>query len=266
MIKIFRYRPILVIVIVILYSSVFAAKKAPIKDFYEIRIYSLKNTAQVDSVEKYLKDAWLPAIHRAGIKKAGIFKPLSNDTSLIKKIYVFIPFHSMSQWQKLTQDLPQDQLYVTTSKNFINAPASSRPYERMETILLDAFPMHHRFGRSGLVNNIAERIYELRSYESPTEHLFTTKEKMFNEGGEIALFKRLNFNAVFYGRVLAGAHMPNLMYLTSFANMADHDAHWKAFVDSPEWKTLTKMPEYENDVPVSKIDIILMHATDYSDL
>ena len=36
---------------------------------------------------------------------------------------------------------------------------------------------------------------------------------MFNEGGEIRLFARLNFNAVFYGDVLAGDRMPNLMYM-----------------------------------------------------
>ena len=36
-----------------------------------------------------------------------------------------------------------------------------------------------------------ERIYELRSYESATEKIFANKVHMFNEGGEIDLFKRL---------------------------------------------------------------------------
>ena len=52
---------------------------------------------------------------------------------------------------------------------------------------------------------------------------------MFNEGGEIDLFNKLNFNAVFYGEVLSGSSMPNLMYMTSFENKADRDAHWKSF-------------------------------------
>jgi hypothetical protein len=86
---------------------------------------------------------------------------------------------------------------------------------------------------------------------------------MFNEGGEIKLFSRLNFNAVFYGDVLAGDRMPNLMYMTSFENMEDRDAHWKEFGNSPEWKQLTSMQEYKNNV--SKSDIILMKAKKYSD-
>jgi hypothetical protein len=50
---------------------------------------------------------------------------------------------------------------------------------------------------------------------------------MFNLGDEIRLFKKLGFNAVFYGEVLSGAQMPNLMFMTSFNNMAAHDQHWK---------------------------------------
>ena len=86
---------------------------------------------------------------------------------------------------------------------------------------------------------------------------------MFNEGGEVALFKRLNFNAVFYSEVVAGSRMPNLMYMTTFENRADRDAHWKAFGDDPEWKKLSSMPEYQKNV--SKIEIFFLRPTEYSD-
>ena len=71
---------------------------------------------------------------------------------------------------------------------------------------------------------------------------------MFNKGNEIALFNRLGFNAVFYGEVLVGSKMPNLMYMTSFENRASRDAHWKAFSEDPEWKKLSAMSEYKNNV------------------
>lgn len=86
---------------------------------------------------------------------------------------------------------------------------------------------------------------------------------MFNEGGEIPLFKRLQFNAVFYGEVIAGSRMPNLMYITSFENMADRDAHWQAFRDDAQWKELSAKPEYKNNV--SRNETILTSPTDYSD-
>ncbi|MFN7116827.1 MAG: NIPSNAP family protein, partial [Saprospiraceae bacterium] len=110
----------------------------------------------------------------------------------------------------------------------------------------------------------SERVYELRSYESATEKIYKNKVQMFNEGGEIVLFKDLNFNAVFYGEVISGAKMPNLMYLTTFENKADRDAHWKTFGEHPTWTKLKAMPEYQNNV--SHIDITFLRPTDYSDI
>ena len=61
-------------------------------------------------------------------------------------------------------------------------------------------------------------MYELRSYESPTEELHRIKVNMFNAGGEVTLFKRLDFQAVFYSDVLSGSRMPNLIYMVVFTD------------------------------------------------
>ena len=71
---------------------------------------------------------------------------------------------------------------------------------------------------------------------------------MFNEGGEVVLFKRLNFNAVFYAEVIAGGNMPNLIYMTSFENMADRDAALENIRADPEWKKLSSDPIYQHNV------------------
>jgi hypothetical protein len=86
---------------------------------------------------------------------------------------------------------------------------------------------------------------------------------MFNEGDEVGLFKRLRFNAVFYAEVISGRRMPNLMYMTTFIDLASHDEHWKAFSNDPYWKKLSAMPEYQHNV--SKINIYLLRPTEYSD-
>ena len=86
---------------------------------------------------------------------------------------------------------------------------------------------------------------------------------MFNEGGEIALFKSLNFNAAFYSEVIAGANMPNLMYMTCFENMADRSEHWKQFSSHPDWKKLSSLPEYQGNV--SRNNISFLYPADYSD-
>lgn len=230
-----------------------------------MRIYQLQTQQQEQRVDKYLQSAFLPALHRMGIPKVGVFKPVGNDTAATRRIYVLIPFKSLDQFTGLPASLLKDQQYLADGKDYLDATYNDPPYARYESILLQAFPDMPRLeAPTTLTTAPAERIYELRSYEGPTEKYFDSKVKMFNQGGEIPLFKRLGFNAVFYASVLSGAHMPNLMYLISFDNMAARGQHWKAFGDDPFWKQLVAAPEYQHNV--SHIDNIFMHPTDYSDL
>lgn len=88
---------------------------------------------------------------------------------------------------------------------------------------------------------------------------------MFNTGGEIDIFKRLEFNPVFYAKVVSGNRMPNFMYMPVFDNVEQRNAQWKIFGNDPQWKEVSAKPENENKVSVSHIDSILMHSTSYSD-
>ena len=164
---------------------------------------------------------------------------------------------------KIPSKLESDKDYQSNATEYNNAVYTSPAYARMETILLQAFPLAPQMQLPMLKGEKKDRVYELRSYESASEKIFENKVKMFNEGGEVSLFKRLNFNAIFYSEVIAGGKMPNLMYMTSFENMADRDKHWKSFVDDPEWKKLSAMPEYQHNV--SHIDIMFLRPADYSD-
>ena len=232
-------------------------------DFYQIKIYHLKNNDQVDQVDQYLKNAYLPALHRLGLKNIGVFKPVANDTAAVKFIYLLIPFNSAEAWMKAEESLAKDAVYMSSAKSFREAPSDKSPYERMESILLEAFS-----GQGHLLlpaTKKADRIFELRSYESPTENLAEKKMAMFNTGGEIDIFNRLGFNPVFYAHVVSGSRMPNFMYMPVFDNAQQRDAQWKIFGDDSQWKDISSRPENENKVSVSHIDSILMHSTSYSD-
>src|SRR5690606_35679776 len=109
-----------------------------------------------------------------------------------------------------------------------------------------------------------DRIYELRSYEGPTEKYYRKKVEMFNEGGEVDLFDRLDFQALFYAEVLSGNSMPNLMYMTTFSDMKSHDEHWNTFRNHPDWKVMSGLEKYKNTVSGSTIQ--LLYPADYSDL
>jgi len=232
-------------------------------EFYQLSIYHFNNTTQEKMLDSYLQNALVPALHKLRMKNIGVFKNHSNDTLPDKTLYVLLPIQSTAELFKLQKKLNADKDYQAAGAEYINALYTSPPYARMETILLQAFSLAPKLQIPALKEPRRNRIYELRSYESATEKIFQNKVKMFNEGDEIGLFHRLNFNAAFYGEVIAGGKMPNLMYMTCHENSTSRDANWKAFVDDPYWKKLSAMPEYQHNV--SHIDITFLYPTEYSD-
>jgi NIPSNAP len=233
------------------------------KEIYQLTIYQYTTAAQETVLNNYLKNALLPALHKKGYKNIGVFAALANDTAALKYLYVYMPLKNIADQLSITEKLNKDTAYQTAAAEYINAVYTNAPYKRMEVIVLNAFPLAPQMQLPKLAAAKKDRIYELRSYESATEKIFANKVHMFNQGGEITLFKRLNFNAVFYAEVIAGSHMPNLMYMTTFENKTDRDTHWKNFVDSPEWKKLSALPEYQNNI--SHIDITFLQPAEYSD-
>ncbi len=234
------------------------------REYYQIKIYTIAHSDQEKMIDDYLQNAYIPAMHRVGIKSIGVFKPVATDTAFFGKlIYVYTPLTSLKQLVDLPKKLEKDTDYQAAGKAYIETAFKSPAYIRFENIILQAFTDAPLMNLPKLNSPRNNRIYELRSYESASEKIYTNKVKMFNEGGEVTLFKRLNFNAVFYGEVIAGSHMPNLMYLTTFENKADRDEHWKTFVASPEWIKLKADPQYQNNV--SKNTQYFLCPTEYSD-
>lgn len=244
--------------------SASAQKKDAARDLYALRIYHFSSLEQEKRILTYLESALVPALKRQGLNNIGAFETLGVDTATSKRIYLLIPYASAQQLAEAERKIVTDKSYIAEAADYIEAAYDKPVYDRLEVIHLQAFALAPKAQVPALNSAKSERVYELRSYESPSEKLYRNKVEMFNEGGEIALFKRLNFNAVFYGEVLAGSRMPNLMYMTSFENMDDRNGHWKTFVDDAEWKTLSTKPEYQHNV--SHMDIWYLRALEFSDL
>lgn len=246
------------------YSAKGEYNAAPPRNYFELIVYHTGTEQQMALLDSFLQQSLLPALHKTGISKIGVFKPLANDTATDKKVYVLVPYKSWQQYEGLSAQLAKDKAFETSAKGYANTPYDKPAYTRYETMLLKAFEDMPGIGASALTGPKSDRVYELRSYESSSEKLFRNKVDMFNKGGEVKLFDRLGFNAVFYGEVLFGSRMPNLMYMTSFKDKASRDEHWKTFGSDPTWKELSAKPEYQHNV--SKNDIVFLRATNYSDL
>ncbi|MFC2116930.1 NIPSNAP family protein, partial [Bacteroidota bacterium] len=181
-----------------------------------------------------------------------------------KLIYVLIPFKSIDQFERLGNVLNNDKQFMDDGQDYIDAAHDNAPYLRIRSILVRAMKTMPEYGVPEHTTDHSERIYELRSYQGATEKLYEKKVEMFTDGGESKLFMDLGFQPIFFGEVISGPIMPNLMYLTTFKNETSQNEHWNAFRISPVWTELKADEQYANTV--SKSEKFMLHPTDYSDL
>lgn len=232
----------------------------PKSEFYELRTYILKNKAQQKLVEDYLKNTAIPALNRLGVKNVGVFTELKPTGQT--RIFVFIPYKSLDEFIHTTDSLNRDTVYQQQGSAYLNAPATEPAYERIESSLLKAFAHMPQM----LLPGKQTRIFELRQYQSASESAGKKKIEMFNDQGEIDIFKRLGFKPVFFGETLIGNSRPNLTYMVTFENMNDHADHWKSFVNDAEWKKISAVPEYADALLVSKITSTMIIPSSYSQI
>lgn len=217
------------------------------QEFYELRVYTLKNEAQEKGIENYFQAAAIPALNRLGSKTVGVFKELKPEGQT--KIYVLIPFASLDDYLKVEEKLAKDATYQQAAAAYLNAPATEPAYDRIQSSLMKAFAHMPKL----VVPEKRERIFELRRYESASEAAGKKKIEMFNEKGEIDIFKRVGLTPVFFGETLIGEMRPNLTYMLTFDDMAEHDRNWKAFGGDAQWQQIRSIPEYADAKIVSRI-------------
>lgn len=234
------------------------SKSSP--EFYELRVYDLKNQQQQQLVEDYFKNAAIPALNRIGNKNIGVFTELKPAGQT--KIYAFIPYESLDDFLTVQDQLANDAVYQQDGAAYLNAPATEPAYERIESSLLKAFAHMPKLQAP----EQKPRIFELRRYEHASESAGKKKLEMFNDAGEIDIFKRLGFNPVFFGETIIGELRPNLTYMITFDDMAAHDQHWKAFGGDAEWKKISSIPDYADAKLVSKITPTFLTPTAYSQI
>ena len=237
-----------------------AASPNPIagkNELYELRIYELKFGSPQSNLDKYFKEALLPALNKYGVKNVGIFTEIGKSEPA--KVYLLIPYPSIEDFATITPKVKADADFRKAAESYTALAVDKAPYARFTTSLLIAFD-----GLPQMKATSKEaRIFEIRTYEGYNEEALRRKVKMFNEG-EFDIFYRTKLNPVFFGEAIAGDKMPCLTYMVTFKDMAERDANWKNFSADPAWKTISALPEYANSV--SKITKIFLEPTSYSQI
>lgn len=241
-----------------------ACETAEVRDYYQIKLFALETVEQETMMDNYLETALLPALHRADIENVGVFKSTEGKNDGNRFIMVFTPFMSFEDIEKLGETLARDEAYQTDGKKYIEASHENPPYARIESFLLKSFSAMPQYVIPELEGKSSQKVYELRSYEAATELLYERKVEMFNDAGEVELFKELEFNPVFFGEVLSSAHMPHLMYMITFSDTISQQQHWDAFRTHPDWIEMKEIERYLNTV--SHITKYTMFPAEYSDI
>ena len=254
---------IIIVCLSFLSVSLQAQKNKEVKNFYELKVYEYHSAEQKQMIDEFISEALIPFFHKKGIGKIGAFTLTTNDTASVKKLYVLIPYKSLNQIPTLNKTMFSEDKVAGKASAYLNATNEAPAYDKLMSIVMEGFRFAPTLTPPNLKGSIEDKIYELRSYQSVSEKKYWKKVEMFNEGGEVPLFARLGFNAVFYAEVISGPTMPNLMYMTSFESMKDRDAHWNTFKDDAEWKRLSGLKEYEKIV--SKNVTLFLKATKYSE-
>jgi hypothetical protein len=228
------------------------------REYFELRRYYLHAGEKKRLVGNFLRKVGIPAMNRIGIKPVGVFNAMYGSDSLT--LYVLLVHKSLESVAKSSSLLMADDEYQKGEANFINLQWSEPSFGRMESSLMVAFKNMPKLK----VPEKKTRIFELRTYESPSIKAGKNKIDMFNEGGEIAIFKKTGLQPVFFGETLIGPKMPNLTYMLVFDDMADRDKRWGTFRNDPEWKELRVNPLYRDTV--SNITDIILSPAPYSQI
>jgi hypothetical protein len=110
-----------------------------------------------------------------------------------------------------------------------------------------------------------KRIFQLRTYESPSYQDHVRKVEMFHHG-EFEVFKRSGFWQVFFGDTLIGPRLPQLTYMLSYPALSDMDPMWDAFRNDPQWKKLSADPRYSFEPTVSDISNLVLRPASFSQI
>jgi NIPSNAP protein len=222
----------------------------PARDYYQLRRYSLLSGPQQKLTENYFSDALIPALGRLGMGPVGALKL---DIGPETPSYVLVvPSTNLVDLAELDLRIAKDP-----AAPFWDATNAAPAFIRVESWLLKSFDGWPRLTPPPSAAAKAKRIFQLRTYESPSNGEHVRKVEMFH-AGEFDIFLKAGFHPVFFGDGLIGSRLPHLTYMLSFADMAELDAKWDVFRNDPAWKKLSADPRYAFDQIVNNITNVVL--------
>jgi NIPSNAP len=233
------------------------------REFYQLRRYNLINGPQLKLTENFFSNALIPAVGRMGMGPVAALRlDIGEQTPAY---YLIIPGPSVEALATLDLKLAGDKEFLDAAAPFWNATAAAPAFQRVEISLLEAFAGWPKLVAPPSSATKAKRIFQLRTYESPSNGDHVRKVEMFHSG-EFEIFLNAGFHPVFFGDTLIGPRIPNLTYMLSFTDSAELDAKWDLFRNDPKWKKLSADPRFAFDQIVTNITNIVLSPLNCSQI
>lgn len=234
--------------------------RAPL--LYELRRYHMHNGTMASRLGAYARDVLVPAFNRVGVAPVGLFNVALGGES--PTLHVLIPHADAASVATLDERLGTDAEYRKGAETIARLPSGDPPYVRCDSSLHAAVPTFPGIEKPVGAAAGPSRLFELRTYRSHSRPASRKKIEMFEQGGELAIFRRVGLDTVFFARDLVGAGLPSLTYLLVFADPAAREKAWDVFRQDPEWLKLRAQPAYADAEIVSGITATLLRPAEGS--
>ncbi len=233
------------------------------RQYYELRRYHLRSGPETGIVHHFFANAFIPAANRLGIRPIGVFGQMLGPRN--PTLYVLIPCSSLETLVRLDAHLRSDAEFMKAGDAFLKAPASAPAYERLESSLMLAFRGQPQIQTPPMTAARQPRVFELRTYESPSDRDHWRKIEMFHSG-EFDIFRSAGFSPVFYGDTLIGQRMPQLTYMLAFGSLSERNRLWRAFDTAPAWQKLSHEERFAFEPIVTNVTNLILSPAPYSQI
>ena len=233
-----------------------SSRTSAAKEIYEWRIYTLNSDGTM--LDSFLENTLIPAYNRKKIK-VGAFKLFKPKDGEKEQRHILFIYPDITTYLTVKKTIWDDKEFREKAQPFYDTTAPNPVYSNIESYLSEAFdkiPVHRNPDPS-------RTLLEIRIYRSPNEEANQRKVTMFNKD-EIDLFDKVDVNSVLYGDIIAGPHLPALLYLTWYKDEKARSEAWDKFGKHPDWDRMKVLPEYANTA--TKNTSTLLSPMPYSQL
>lgn len=220
---------------------------ATAREWVALKSYVCATVEKRDTLIEVFDLALIPALNRQGVKQVGVFwtnrEINDGNTNFDTTVFVVVPFATAEAFQACDGKLLADAPYMKDAAPLFSAPMKEPLYDTCVGALLYTFATCPQVKQ---VTSSADRLLQLRIYNSYTSERNAQKAAMFEQGGEIGIFRSCGMNPVFFSQGLAGERLANVTYMLGFANRAEKEAAWLRFRAHPDWLKLKADPLYKD--------------------